>query len=102
MRVCTEISQKYKSCKCAQEVLKNGNGVLVSNAEKAVNSDTPFMSLIELERYKQIPSNNFKKLQNPASNIMECYKSLNDFLQELVVDDQSRFIAASVCRKVRT
>ena len=28
-----------------------------------------------------------KKLENPASNIMECYKYVNDFLQELDVDD---------------
>ena len=62
------------------------NGVLVLNAQKAVNPDSLFMSLVELERYKRIPSV-IKKLENPASNIMECYKSLNDFLQELDVDD---------------
>ena len=78
-------AENYESVK---EVVNSwdGNGVLVLNAQKAVNSDSLFMSLVELERYKQIPCI-IKKLENPASNIMECYKYVNDFLQELDVDD---------------
>ena len=48
--------------------------------------DSLFMSLVELEKYKQSPSIS-KRLENPAANIMECYKSVSYFLQELDVDD---------------
>jgi hypothetical protein len=66
-----------------------GDCVLVQAARASIAFETIYLSLVQLERYKQIPAI-ISKLEDDKTTIMQCYQEVLKFLGELDEDDAVR------------